>query len=163
VARANPVQRAQVHFVRTGGPVGTMSYDVTTVGPMTGVDADSIERLRGLSATEGGFRPASYTDYILWSARLIGRSGAFADVVAVPWRYLLAQDRTEDRTGPRTLQGQYEVNVPLMLPSDAPRSKALRVMTGATVSADSLETSTWPDHHVWELYTNRPDLRTFPA
>jgi hypothetical protein len=161
LVRANPVQRAQVHFVRTGGPVGTMSYDVTTVGPMTGIDADSIERFRG----EFRFPPSQGTAAaagILWAGRLLGRAGSSADVMAVPWRWLVPETRTEDRTGPRTLLGQNEANVPLVLPSDTPRAKALRVMSGGTVSADSLETSTWPDHYGWELYTNRPDLRLFP-
>jgi hypothetical protein len=156
VARANPLQRAQTHFLRTVVVVGTTRYDVTTVGPMTGVDADSIERFRG------EFRVGQPGD-VLWTGRLIGRAGLFADVIAVPWRWLVPDSRTEDRTGPRTLQGQNEFNVPLVLPSDAPRAKALRVMAGTDVPAGSLDTSAWPDHHVWELFTNRPDLRTFPA
>jgi hypothetical protein len=160
IAEANPAIRAQVHFkkvvLQATPPV--YRWDVTTVGHMTGQQADSLERY-----WSDQFRHAD-PGTIVWKGRLIGRSGLAVDVMAVPWRFLVAAARLEDRTGSRALADK-EYNVPLVLPRGDAHSAMLRVVAGDDVTVGELKAllpgtgTDWPDrHYVWELYINQPTL-----
>lgn len=134
---------------------------VRRVGPTSGSVADAVERM--YSPLEFFLGDPSEFDgqSVMWSARVLARSGLTVRVLAIPLRRVLPVGRELDDSGPYATEGfatgldHGERRISLALPDDSARAQYLSLSPGDDISLASLagsENPAYPEkHHIWRL------------